>query len=172
MYVRYPMVISIGIGYYDKNMPKRNKEYKGYADDLDAGVRRDIDNSINVFGNTFKYDVFPQEYEGQNVNNYRAYWLKKDLIQFLERKAMDLDSLSYDGLIALISCHGIDEHILTSDYGLIPKTKIHRIFSKSGQSRDIREYLFLIVVQEIKKENLKRDANCYMVQVKRQRKCQ
>ena len=74
-------------------------------------------------------------------------WKKQDLIKFLKQKATDLDQSSYDGLIALISCHGIGgkdedgeeiiDSILTSDYGLISKTRIHRIFSKSGKNRNI-----------------------------------
>ena len=141
--VKNPMVICIGIGFYDREIRTKDKEYKGYADDLDSGIRKDIDNAISLFVNVFKYDIFPRMYENQDIDNYKAFWEKKELIKFLEARSFDLDQLSYDGLIVLISCHGIDEKILTSDYGLISKTDIHRIFSKSGKSRDIpRMFIF------------------------------
>ena len=148
IFVRNPMVISIGIGYYDNEVSMRDREYKVHATDLDDGIKRDIDNSIKLFKDVFKYDIFPKQYDGQDLNSYKAYWSKGELIKFLIERSSDLDQSSYDGLIALISGHGIGgkdmaEKILTSDYGLITKTDLHRIFSNSGKSRDIpRMFVF------------------------------
>ena len=35
----------------------------------------------------------------------------------------------HDSLIVIVSCHGIQDHIITSDYKKINKDTIHRIFS-------------------------------------------
>ena len=57
--------------------------------------------------------------------------------------SQDLMMQCIDALIVLLSCHGIDQHILTSDYKKVSKKDIHRTFSRSGQSRDIpRLFIF------------------------------
>ena len=65
IFVKNPMVLSIGIGLYDNDMATKDKEYKGHARDLDLGVRKDINNSINLFQNVFKYDICPDEYQNK-----------------------------------------------------------------------------------------------------------
>eukprot|EP01084_Bolivina_argentea_P303762 524540_1 len=46
--------------------------------------------------------------------------------------------LKYDGLILCISAHGIEDHIITSDYKTINKTAIHRCISlRQVKARDI-----------------------------------
>ncbi len=50
-------------------------------------------------------------------------------IEELKKKAKDFDPNKYDGLIVAISCHGLNSNICTSDYKLIEKAAIHRIFT-------------------------------------------
>ena len=54
------------------------------------------------------------------------------MIEFLRNdvcNALRDNLLIYKGLIVIITCHGIKDHIITSDYGCIDKTVFHRIMS-------------------------------------------
>ena len=106
--------------------------------DLD-GIRVDIDKIIEVFGrNKLNYTIYPNYYD-QNGNNHKAYWTENELVQFLKEKAEklsnnlemnELDSLNrYDALLVIISCHGMERYVLTSDHKKVSKIAIHRIFS-------------------------------------------
>ena len=133
IHIRNPMVIPIAIGFYETK-PKK-PEINAYLKDLDEGVRRDIDNIRNLFDQELNYDIYPH-YEDDDINTYKASWKKVELVQFLREKADDLeDNLTdenakkiYDGLIVFVSCHGMEQHIITSDYKKLSKTKLHRIF--------------------------------------------
>ena len=59
-------------------------------------------------------------------------WTQKELLDFLRDKAGELNENidQYDGLIVSISGHGWKDHVCTSDYKMIQKTAIHRIFSQ------------------------------------------
>ena len=103
----------------------------------------DIQNANDFFGKKLNYDVFP-DYSHTNKNTHKSNWEKAELIKFFQEKATDLENnirnkneASYDGLVVVVSCHGIDHHILTSDYKKISKTEIHRIFAVDGESRNI-----------------------------------
>ena len=155
MDLKNPMVINVGIAFYERPKPK-DAEIKGTLRDLD-GIRVDIDNSIHLFKQKLKYKVYP-DYSNQTIDDYKAYWTQNDLIKLLEDKADELEenlkhdpdgskeseSSKYDGLIVEISCHGMDNDIITSDYKRISKTAIHRIFSaKRPAIRDIpRVFIF------------------------------
>ena len=57
----------------------------------------------------------------------------------------------YDGLVVLISCHGIKDYIVTSDYKRIDKNAIHRIFSADyPQNRTIPRLFFYVVTDKMK----------------------
>ena len=66
-------------------------------------------------------------------------------MQFLRAKADDLEEnltkedikKQYDGLLVFMSCHGMDQHIITSDYKKLKKLDLHRIFSQNGPARKI-----------------------------------
>ena len=122
--IKNPMVIVIAIGFYDED-PKE-KDTSGYLLDLD-GVRHDIDNMIQLFGinqnnNGLNYDIFPSEYYQQNIESYTAWWTRDKLMNFLNEQANILEdnllseSISsddkYDGLLVIISCHGIEERFI------------------------------------------------------------
>ena len=57
--------------------------------------------------------------------------LSNNIMDLLQDKANILDDniVDYDGLIVFISCHGIKDYIISSDYGKINKNAIHRVFS-------------------------------------------
>ncbi len=82
-------------------------------------------------------------------------WNKQELMDFLNERVESLaknvfdpnnpNDGGWDGLIFTISCHGISNNIITSDYGLVSKNKIHRIFSGPSYavSREIpRVFMF------------------------------
>ena len=121
------------------------------------GIRYDIHNVIKLFGRGgLNYEIYPYYQQNQTIDTYKAYWLKQELLAFLRNRATALETnlsqsftvKKYDGLIVMISCHGISddgrECIITSDYALIEKESIHRIFSaKNAKSRGIpRIFLF------------------------------
>ena len=132
------MVIPIAIGIYEED--PEDPDIDGYFQDLD-GVEMDIENVINLFGKHetgLYYDIFPRTYLQQDLSSYKTEWTQDELIDFLkeqsnelERNLYDKTNLNpYDGLIVIISCHGIaKDYIITSDYKQVHKTAIHRIFS-------------------------------------------
>ena len=151
MNIQNPMVIPIAIGHYDKN--PINRSISENLRDLD-GVRIDIDDTINLFGQKgLRYDIFPTEYHGQDKYSYKSYWDESELLDFLKKKADDLEQNlqkndegspdRYDGLLVMISCHGLEGHIITSDYQCMSKTAIHRIFSGNKPSSRKIPRLFL-----------------------------
>eukprot|EP01084_Bolivina_argentea_P093945 168915_1 len=137
IFIQNALVVLIGIGIYDDEADK--PEIDGYLRDLDGGISVDIATAIELFRDTFNYKV----HSNHKNRIEKLEWNRDELLEFLTRMSADLDSVSYDGLIVLISAHGIHQHILTSDYKKVGKTDIHRIFSRSGQSRDIpRMFIF------------------------------
>ena len=56
----------------------------------------------------------------------------------------------YDGLMVIISSHGTKGCIVSSDYKLITKKAIHRIFTaKKAINRKYSVCFYMIVVQEV-----------------------
>ena len=135
--IKNPMVITIAIGLYEKSTS--NSDFETPFTNL-YGVRIDIDKALNLFGIVgLKYEIFPEVYYEQDVDSYKAYWREDEILELLKGKAEDLEKNldqneegspdRYDGLLVMISCHGIERYIVTSDYQKISKTAIHRIFS-------------------------------------------
>ncbi len=141
--VTNPMVISIAIGRYDKQPD--NPDIDAELPNLDE-IRIDIDNVTKLFGkHGLNYQIIPN-YDDLNESEYKIRWTEQELVQFLQEQSNKLEqNLSnkeqenhYDGLIVIISCHGMGRYILTSDYKAINQTAIHRIFSgKKPLSRKI-----------------------------------
>ena len=134
-YIHNPMVIAIAIGKYNKS----HSFMKDYTfPNLDA-IDTDIKNIHGLFQSTLNYKIFPK----YNIDGkIKTHWKKKEIIDLLKKKGKALDKAvkknKYDGLIVIISCHGIQGHIITSDYKRINKDTIHRIFSVDYPSlRDI-----------------------------------
>ena len=82
------------------------------------------------FGVTLNYEMIPKYDTDKQI---KTRWTKKEIIQLLKKNAKYLDESvknnKHDSLIVIISCHGIQDHIVTSDYKKINKDTIHRIFS-------------------------------------------
>eukprot|EP01084_Bolivina_argentea_P082653 149644_1 len=129
MYIKYAMVIIIGIGEYDNDMDpeKADKELANtYLSDLD--IEKDVQNLTELFGNNvLNYRIYP------NPKDWKLSWTQDELIGLLKEKANELENNLniYDGLIVCISSHGWKDHICSSDYQLIQKTAVHRIFSQN-----------------------------------------
>eukprot|EP01084_Bolivina_argentea_P053605 98404_1 len=106
MNVNNAMVLIIAIGVYDEN-PSHP------ADELSNVELRDL--------------VYPYE---SNETCPRLHWRQQDIITFLKGKAHEFsENSAYDGLVVCFSSHGILGHICTSDYKLISKLAIQRIFT-------------------------------------------
>lgn len=92
IFIRNPMVISLAIGFYKSKPTAMDiKNIGGRIKDLE-GVRIDIRNAINLFGNdSLKYEVYPTRYYKQNIDNYKASWDEKEIIDFLTKKSEDLE---------------------------------------------------------------------------------
>ena len=135
-YIQNPLVLCIAIGKYDHMVD--GKEVNGYFPNLDA-IDNDIKNLVTLFGMDLNYRIIPNYDINQQI---KTEWTKKEILNLFQDTAEDLDKLvknnEHDGLIVAISCHGIQDHIITSDYKLINKDTIHRIFSVDYPSlRDI-----------------------------------
>ena len=144
--IKNALVIPIVIGQYDENPPEEDRrKVGGILRDLD-GIDNDIKQVVELFRFRLNYDVFP-EYD---INKYiKQRWNKKEIDDLLEKQAQIFEdnvveyakngkpiesdrSKCYDGLIVMISCHGIQGQIVSSDYKTINRQDIHRRFSEKG----------------------------------------
>ena len=162
MYIKRAMVITFAIGFYDDS--PQQPDIDGYLRDLD-GVRHDIQNVRDLFEDKLKYDIYP-DYTQHDINSYKIYWTEKEVIDILREKAEDLESNlqnetepHYDGLIVIISCHGLAENIITSDYKTISKTAIHRIFSAKKPLRGRYRIFLFDCCSGVNEENVNLDLN-------------
>eukprot|EP01084_Bolivina_argentea_P123873 219506_1 len=128
------MVLLIGIGSYDDDVDSTDEQLENsYLANLDVDL--DIKNLYRLFGDNYlNYTIYPNyNLEEQAV---KINWTQAEVINFLTEKASLLENNLpfFDGLIVVISCHGLNDHICTSDYRMIHKTAIHRIFSVNHTS--------------------------------------
>ena len=108
-----------------------------------------MDHAYQLFARKLKYDVFP-DYSLTDATSHNVRWARDQLAEFLDAKAAELeqsirrgDADSYDGLVVLISGHGLKSHVCCSDYKVITKTDVHRIFSKRPLNRTVpRAFVF------------------------------
>eukprot|EP01084_Bolivina_argentea_P154213 268853_1 len=146
MIIKNAMVICLGIGHYEQEPNEPDSELQN-SFLADLAIDRDIDNLHGLFGSDYlNYDIYPK------MKQLR--WTQKQMIDLLSEKAQALhDNLTddtmdkkqkFDGLFVAVSSHGFHNAIATSDYKLIDKDAIHRIFSaKFPISRTIpRIFLF------------------------------
>eukprot|EP01084_Bolivina_argentea_P274748 468375_1 len=137
------MVILLSIGQYDEEPTQPAKELID-AQLTDLAVEKDITNLVELFGpQNLNYTIYPTYNDPKHP---QLYWKQSDIINLLQEKAEELSESKeeYDGLIVVISSHGIQVHICTSDFRLISKLAIHRIFSKNYKhTREIpRVFIF------------------------------
>ena len=123
IWIQNPMVIAIAIGEYSKQKDTEDEALENqYLPDLDVSL--DIENLSSLFVDSMNYTMYPRHLQTQ--------WSQTDIVQLLETKAKELnDNIdSYDGLIVAISGHGLNKDcICSSDYKLMSKDAIHRLFS-------------------------------------------
>lgn len=137
-WIKNPLVIAIAIGKYESN-PKNSALAASMTFDNLESIHNDIRNLVKLFGTALNYTISPQ-YDLNNV--IKTHWTEQEIITLLKKRAHELEQgvkqQLYDALIVVISCHGIQDHIVTSDYKKINKDTIHRIFSVDHPSlRDI-----------------------------------
>merc|ERR1712204_148273 len=75
-----------------------------------------------------------------NVDAIKVRWSKAEFIALIDAKAKefannlydaDTNKNGFDALFVSISSHGIDQQIITSDYGMVSKKDIYRKFTDS-----------------------------------------
>eukprot|EP01083_Nonionella_stella_P211046 763536_1 len=143
MSVYNAMVIPIVIGTYDKQPQEPDSPLENiYLPDL-SGIGKDVKNLCYLFGpKCLNYAV----YHDDNMDNPKVHWTEDEIVELLNAKAKQLsDEIDhFDALVVTVSCHGMDNNICTSDYKLIDKVYIHRVFSAHyPATRDIpRIFLF------------------------------
>eukprot|EP01084_Bolivina_argentea_P142656 250603_1 len=164
LYISNGLVILIGIGEYDEEA--ENPEIESYLKDL-SGIDKDIENMVHLFHDTLCYDVYPTHYfdDIENDRSPKQYWTEQELHNFLENHAQYLEDNAktrYDGLIVIISCHGVSGNICTSDYKLFSQRAIHRIFSSAHpNSRGIpRFFIFDCCSGNFERESYREDDIC------------
>eukprot|EP01083_Nonionella_stella_P072831 196506_1 len=148
LYIKKGLVIVIGIGEYDDVIydPQEN-EIDGYLRNL-YGIDKDIEHLVSLFHDELNFDVYPSQYLKVLSKDHspKISWKERELKDVLEERAQYLeDNIDrYDGLIVVMSCHGMGGYICTSDYKKFSKVAIHRIFSATHPaSRDIpRLFIF------------------------------
>ena len=130
IFIKNPLVISIAIGKYDK-IPSESEIDDTMFCNLE-GIENDIKNMYKLFRESLKYGMIPNYDMNEKI---KVHWTKQEIINLLKRSGKYLDENiknsrhAYDGLIVTVSSHGIQDHIVTSDYKKINKDTIHRIFS-------------------------------------------
>ena len=132
--------VIISIGTYDRDGVEDGDIRDGFFQDMD--VQKDYANLSEIF-TLLNYKVMPE--------HCKTRWTEIEVIEFLRDtvgpeicKCDQYGQLIYDALIVCVTCHGLPNMCVTSDYRTIEKTVIHRIISiKYPKTRTIpRIFLF------------------------------
>ena len=126
--IKNPMVVLIAIGEYEKDENDCDQELMD-SEFQDLPVNIDVGNLVQLFdADAYNYAIHRSH---QDNKQFRLKWKEQELIDFLKEKAAFFDSNvdKFDGLMVVISCHGLRDYVCTSDYKLIEKLAIHRLFS-------------------------------------------
>eukprot|EP01083_Nonionella_stella_P080975 222778_1 len=136
------LVVLIVIGEYDESVVDSNADFDSPLPSLP--LEKDVRHLTSLF-KLLNYKIIPSN----RRKTLHLHWKEAELVSFLRHdigKELfdDQGELRYDGLIVVISCHGIQDHIITSDYKTIEKLALHRLISvKYPKARDIpRLFLF------------------------------
>eukprot|EP01084_Bolivina_argentea_P274001 466869_1 len=126
MLIQNAMVVLLPIAYYDEQPNNPDPDLEDLVLD-DLPVENTIEQLHILFGDTLNYSIFPSY---KDVKNIKLHWTQSEIIAVLQEQAVKFNETNtFDGLIVIISSHGIRDYICTSDYHLIEKTAIHRIFT-------------------------------------------
>eukprot|EP01084_Bolivina_argentea_P314768 545226_1 len=121
------MVILVAIGTYDRNPAASEIGDDYYLEDLQVGP--DIQNLYKLFGpNHLNYTIYPHS----NVQPPKLRWTQTEIVDLLKKRSKELNANidnKFDGLIVVFSGHGMSDHIITSDYKLMAKNALHRMFT-------------------------------------------
>eukprot|EP01084_Bolivina_argentea_P110005 196493_1 len=137
MQISNPLIIMVAIGIYDDSPV--TSEVDGEFKDLN-GLDIDVRNVVNLFREEMNYCISPA-YSDINIK-IKQHWTKESLINLLKENAKYLRAHidHHDALMVIISCHGMDGCIITSDYKKIPKNYVHRLFSIDEQNVGLRTF--------------------------------
>ncbi len=141
MIIQKAMVILIGVGEYDENPNEPDIELKNcFLSDL--SLKTDITNLCSLFGSqNLNYSIYPQY---KDITSPILHWTQNEILTILKEKAAQFDkSDEFDALICIFSGHGMDRKICTSDYKLIEKLAIHRLFSKNYYNAREKPRIFI-----------------------------
>merc|ERR1712204_97520 len=144
-----PMVITVAIGDYDEEISNEDFVYEP-LNDLTPGIQNDIVNLNKLLHVRLDYTVCPVM---GSVDAIQVRWTKAEFMALIDAKAKefannlydaDANKNGFDALFVSISSHGIDQQIITSDYGMVSKKDIYRRFTDSyPASRQLpRVFLF------------------------------
>ena len=131
--IQSPLVLLIAIGDYNSN----------HDDGSTVNPNRVVRNMTELFHTRINYDIYPK----LNVDERPRIILDGiDLQKFIEEKAEYLKNnirggKMYDGLIAIISCRGTADHIISSDYQKYSKSAIQHTFSYWPVLREIPRFI-------------------------------
>eukprot|EP01084_Bolivina_argentea_P050137 92187_1 len=122
-FISNALVIIVAIGEYFEVENVTDPDINTHLRSLP--VDKDVENLQHLF-RLLNYKIMPQE--------MKITWTEQEIIKYFKteigNELFNQDKeLKYDGLIVCVSCHGIENSIITSDYKLIEKTVIHRIVS-------------------------------------------
>eukprot|EP01084_Bolivina_argentea_P161751 281546_1 len=129
-YIKNPLVIAVAIGKYNKSGNNEDVELKDMDFQELTAIDNDIKNIQQLFEHTLNYEMRP-EYELNH--KIKTHWTEEEVLELMKKEAKYLDKTvrngKHDGLIVIISAHGIRDNIISSDYMKINKDTIHRIYS-------------------------------------------
>merc|ERR1712228_961046 len=151
------LTICVTIGKYKKSENESLNEVEEEMEDLD-GIEHDFDHIQDLFANRLQYEMYPKLVE----NEYKMVWNEQQLKAFFESKALYLSQnidvgKKFDGLVLIISSHGIPDYIVTSDYKLYSKLAIQRTFALHAISRTIPRFILFDTVKKKKEEKNNED---------------
>ena len=140
MLVENALVLTVSIGKYERD--KILCEIDGSLSDMPA-IKHDVENMADLFHNRLGYDFHPLP---DPEKGPKLIWRERKLQRFLEKKAKFLSDnvgrgRQYDCLILIVSCHGMPQYILTSDYRKFSKIAVHRAFSLYPNVRTIPRFV-------------------------------
>eukprot|EP01084_Bolivina_argentea_P088170 159209_1 len=139
-FVNNPIVIFFGISLYDfeeqKNDAAVKENYTNYSD-------------IKRWCTKMNYDLYSNDI-------YHLKLTKPELIAQLKQYAAKADA-SYDCILFIMRCYGLNNAVITSEYQLLSKISIHRLFSLNYPSLRNVPRIFLFDCYQNNEDNKEND---------------
>ncbi len=134
-YIRHPLVVTIGIGIYENylNGASKTGDYiDGYFPDLPIDI--DLENLSRLF-RYLNYKIIGHETKLQ--------WTDVEILKFIEESAKEACEDKYDGLIVIISSHGIPNNIVTTNMKIISFNNIYGEYSNGYPELKSKPRIFI-----------------------------